>query len=75
MMADVRVMYNGLPVVAGLAPLNGAIFTGTQPTYTGRGAFMHHGNVANTSGRIDFLPNGSALPSSPSNGDVVFFYS
>ena len=73
-MASVRVMYDNLPSVAGLAPLTGAVFTGTQPRYTGRGAYLHHASNSNTSGRVDFLVDGSALPSSPANGDVVFFY-
>ena len=73
-MADVRVMYDGLPVVTGLAPLTGAVFTGTQPIYTGRGAYLHNADSANSSGRVSLLPVGSANPSSPSNGDLVFFY-
>ena len=73
-MADVRAMFNGLPVTTGLAPLSGAIFTGTQPIYNGRGAYLHHDSGANTSGRVVFLPTGSSLPASPSNGDVIFFY-
>lgn len=73
-MASVRVMYDGLPVVSGLAPLTGAVFTGTQPIYSGRGAYLHNADSANASGRVFFLPTGSANPTSPSNGDHVFFY-
>lgn len=73
-MASVRVMYDNLPVVTGLAPLTGAVFTGTQPRYTGRGAYLHHASNSNTSGRVDFLVDGTALPASPANGDTVFFY-
>lgn len=73
-MASVRVMYDNLPSVAGLAPLTGAVFTGTQPIYTGRGAYLHNADSANASGRVSLLASGSANPSSPSNGDIVFFY-
>jgi len=74
MMTDVRVMYNNLPSTAGLLPASGAVFTGAQPIYTGRGAMLHHIDLANTSWRVHFLPDGSSNPASPSNGDVVFFY-
>jgi hypothetical protein len=73
-MADVRVVYNDLPNVSVYAPLTAAVFTGTQPKYTGRGAYLHNASSSNTSGRVDFLVDGDALPSSPSNGDIVFFY-
>ena len=73
-MADVRVMYDNLPSVAGLAPLTGAVFTGTQPIYSGRGAFLHNADSANSSGRVSILPTGSSNPTSPANGDIVFFY-
>ena len=72
-MADVRVMYDNLPSVAGLAPLNAPVFTG-QPTFTGRGAFLHHNDSANASGRVYLLPTGSANPASPQNGDLIIFY-
>lgn len=74
MMADVRVMYDNLPSTAGFLTASGAVFSGTQPIYTGRGAYLHHSDSANTSGRVSFLPDGSANPASPSNGDIVFFY-
>ena len=50
-----------------------AVFSGTQPTYTGRGAFLHHNNSGNASGRVFVQANGSALPSM-SNGDILIEY-
>lgn len=49
------------------ANLNAPIFTG-QPTYQNRGAFLHHNNSANTSGRI-FVQAASASTPSMQNGD------
>lgn len=74
LMADVRVMYDNLPSTASLMPQSGGTFSGTQPIYTGRGAYMHHASAANASGKVSILADGSANPSSPANGDMVFFY-
>jgi hypothetical protein len=51
------------------------VFSGTQPIYTGEGAFLHHQNSANASGKVYLLPEGSSRPGSPANGDLIFFYS
>lgn len=72
-MADVKAEFDGLPSVTGKVDADGGVFSGTQPTYTGRGAFMHHNDPANASGRVYFLPEGSTTPSL-ANGDMVFFY-
>jgi hypothetical protein len=74
MMADVRVMYDNLPVVTDRIPVSGGVFSGTQPIYTGRGAYLHSNDSANTSGRVYYLPAGSANPASPQNGDLIFFF-
>ena len=58
--------------LAGYAPLNAPVFTG-QPTYQGRGAFLHHANGANGSGRIFILAEGDALPALI-NGDLLATY-
>lgn len=50
------------------------VFSGTQPIYTGEGAFLHHQNNANASGRVYVLAEGSSRPASPANGDLVFYY-
>lgn len=73
-MAGVAELRDDMPTITGLMPVTGGTFSGTQPIYTGRGAYLHHNDSANASGRVYFLPTGSANPTSPSNGDVVFFY-
>ena len=72
-MADVRVEFDGLPSVTGKLNASGGVFTGTQPIFSGRGAYLHHNDAANASGRVYVLAEGSATPSL-SNGDLVFFY-
>lgn len=74
MMADIKAEFDGLPSVAGKVDAAGGVFSGTQPIYTGRGAMLHHNSAANASGRVYVLADGSANPSSPSNGDIVLFY-
>lgn len=58
--------------LSGYAPLNAPAFTG-QPTYSGRGGFVHHGNAANASGRIFVQAEGAATPTM-SNGDILMTY-
>jgi len=55
-------------------PKAAGTFSGTQPIYTGEGAFLHHQSSSNTSGKIYLLADGSADPSGTSAGDMVFFY-
>jgi len=73
-MADVKGAFDAVPDVSGKLNAAGGVFTGTQPIYTGRGAYLHHNDSANASGRIYILADGSALPASPANGDTVFFF-
>lgn len=79
LMAGVKtfnVSYTGLvTTVAGKVSASGGVFSGTQPIYTGEGAFLHHQNSANASGKVYVLAEGSSRPASPSNGDICFFYS
>ena len=65
---------NDIPATDGLMPKDGGTFEGTQPLYDGEGAFLHHAQAANSSGRVFILPVGTDNPSSPLNGDIVFFY-
>lgn len=58
--------------LTGYAVLAGPIFTG-QPTYTGRGAFIHHNNSANASGRVYVQAEAAALPTL-ANGDIILTY-
>lgn len=74
MMADVRVMYNNLPSVAGYMPASGGTFSGTQPTYSGRGAYLHHNSASMTSGRVFVQASGGATPSGMVAGDILLEY-
>ena len=73
-MADVKTAFDALPSVTGKLDASAGVFTGTQPVYTGRGAYRHNNDSSLTSGQEYFLPEGSAYPSSPVAGDVVNFY-
>lgn len=73
-MADVKFKFDSLPVVTGKVDASGGVFSGTQPIYSGRGAMLHHNSATNASGRVYVLADGSANPTSPANGDMVFFY-
>lgn len=68
LMADARSEHDALPDVSDYVKKDGTTaFTG-QPKYDGRGAFLHHANSANTSGRVFVQAMGSSTPSM-SNGD------
>ena len=73
-MAGVASLRDAVPSIAGLMPAAGGTFSGTQPIYTGRGAYLHNADSANSSGRLSILPTGSANPTSPANGDIVLFF-
>lgn len=54
-------------------PLSGGTVTGNI-TRQNAGAHLYHASSSQASGRVYTLASGSALPSSPANGDVVWFY-
>jgi hypothetical protein len=58
---------------SGFMPKSGGAFTG-QITRSGRGGYLHHANSTQSGGKISILTSGSARPSSPSEGDMVFYY-
>ena len=70
-MAAVRVMYDGLPSVAGYMPVTGGTFSGTQPIYSGRGAFAHHNTASYTSFRVFAQASGGSTPSGMVSGDLL----
>lgn len=61
LMADIRVMYNGIPSTANFMPKSGGAFT-ANPTYQGRGGYLHHNDPANTGGRVFIQAIGGAVP-------------
>lgn len=71
-MADVRAMYDGLPNTSTLMLKAGGTFSGTQPIYTGRGAYLHNNDAAHTSGRVFDIAYGGTLPTGMVAGDIVF---
>jgi hypothetical protein len=77
-MAGVRTFYTAyLAVVATLSNYMakaGGTFSGTQPIYTGEGAFLHHQGSSYTSGKVYMVAEGSGDPSGTSTGDIVIFY-
>lgn len=70
--AAIRVVYNQVQGLGGGMPLTGGAFTG-DITRQGRGGYLHHAGAAQSSGKVTFLPEGSALPAM-AEGDIVFFY-
>jgi hypothetical protein len=73
-MADVKAGFDTLPDTSTFVTASGAVFSGTQPRFTGRGAYLHNNDSANLSGRVFYLPEGSPNPSGAQNGDLVFFF-
>lgn len=72
-MSDARAEHDAQPSLANYILKDGTVaFTG-QPTFTARGAFLHHNNSANASGRIFIQASGGAAPSM-SNGDLLLEY-
>ena len=58
---------------AGLMPLTGGAFLG-QITRSGKGGYLFNANSAQGGGQVSILATGTALPTSPTEGDIVFFY-
>lgn len=73
MMADVRVMYNGLPDISAYVTKTGGVFSGTQPKYTGEGAFFHWADPALISGKCYVQAAGGTAPTM-AEGDLLFEY-
>jgi|GEM_PF-1553969 len=73
-MSDGRALSDTVGAInlASYAPLLAPVFTG-QPTYTGRGAFLHHENAANVSGRVFIQAAAAAVPTM-SNGDILLTF-
>lgn len=74
MMADVRVFYDGVPAAGTFLAKSGGVFTGTQPIYTGRGAYLHHNSGSLASGRIFLQAAGGSTPSGMVAGDILLEY-
>lgn len=73
-MSDARALSDSLPVTSNLMPKAAGVFSGAQPTYAGRGAFLHHNTAAFTSGRIFAQASGGSTPSGMLPGDWLAEY-
>lgn len=75
LMADGRELYNLFDAIdlTSYATKDAAVFSGTQPIYTGRGAYLHNNNASSVSGRIFVQASGTAAPTM-ANGDWLLEY-
>lgn len=74
LMADIKAFSLTVSDASTLMPKAAGTFSGTQPIYTGRGAYLHHNNAAFTSGRIFVQASGSGTPSGMAAGDLLAEY-
>lgn len=73
MMAEIRVWYGTIPDYSLLMPKSGGAFSGSI-TRSGAGAYRYNNDSSLPDGRTYFLAEGSARPSSPGEGVVVWYY-
>jgi len=73
LMANMRNLYNVIPVAANFMPIAGGTFTG-DIFRNGRGGYLHHANPANLGGKVTVQPIGGSLPASPAEGDILIEY-
>ena len=70
-----RELYNIVDAIdtSTLMAKSGGAFTG-QITRSGNGGYLYHANSTQSGGKVSILASGSSRPSSPSEGDIVFYY-
>jgi hypothetical protein len=75
LMADGRMLNDTVAAIdtSSLMPKAGGAFTG-QITRSGSGGYLYNANSAQGGGKISIVPTGTARPSSPSEGDMQFYY-
>jgi len=71
-MADVRVRFDGVGTSEGYVTKSGGVFT-TNPTYQGRGGYLHNNDPTSPGGRVFVQPLGGSVPAM-SNGDLLIEY-
>lgn len=74
LMADIKAFSLTVPVAADYVTRTAGVFSGTEPTYTGRGAYAHWNNSALASGRMYLQASGGSMPSGALPGTIVFEY-
>lgn len=72
-MANVRVMYNNLPDVSAYVTKTSGVFL-TNPTFNGRGGFLHNSSATNAGGQVFVQASGSGVPAGMVNGDWLAEY-
>lgn len=73
LMADAKAEHSALPDVSTLVTKAAGVFSGTQPKYTGEGAFFHWADPALTSAKGYVQAAGGSAPTM-SEGDLLFEY-
>lgn len=71
--AAVAVLRGQVPNTTNFMPKSGGAFT-ANPTFSGKGGYLYNASNQNPGGQVYFQPQGSALPSSGTDGDMVIFY-
>lgn len=74
LMAGVKTLSGTIPSTSSYMLKAAGTFSGTQPIYTGEGAFTHHQNAAYTSGKIWVQASGGSAPSGMASGDILLEY-
>lgn len=73
-MADVKTFSATVPDATTYMPKAAGTFSGTQPIFSGRGAYLHHNNSTFTSGRVFVQASGGSTPSGMVSGDILLEY-
>lgn len=74
LMADMKAFSLTVPVAADYVTRTAGVFSGTQPTYSGRGAYLHNNSASHTSGRIFLQAVGGGTPAGMASGDILLEY-
>lgn len=74
LMADIKTFSLTVANASTLVSRDAGVFVGTQPVYTGRGAYLHNNNPAHTSGRVFVQAEGGAVPAGMVSGDWLAEY-
>lgn len=72
LMATIKAKFDSLPSLSTYVTKAAAVFTGTQPKYDGRGAYLHHNSSTLVSGRIFIINEGEPDPGGLADGDQVW---
>lgn len=74
LMADIKAFSATVPVGTDYVTKAAGTFSGTQPIYTGRGAYLHNNSSSHSSGRVFLQASGGSTPSGMASGDILLEY-